>query len=163
MSSPAAVCCTEIEAFEHVGRALRSNVEELPAGLNWNRLAAEMTANIHLGLEAGECVGPAPVRKGRSNGLASCAGDVRPDVPFVCGLVVESAASHTSIGDSYISGRDSDGSGGNRSERERVCLDSFCIRGDSRRPIIVSTPGSLRARFVDADTGQVTINNVYSD
>lgn len=30
-------------------------------------------------------------------------------------------------------------------------------------PIIVSTPGQLRARFVDADTGQVTINNVYSD
>jgi len=30
-------------------------------------------------------------------------------------------------------------------------------------PIIVSTPGSLRARFVDQDTGQVTINNVYSD
>jgi hypothetical protein len=32
-----------------------------------------------------------------------------------------------------------------------------------QRPIIVSTPGSLRARFVDQDTGQVTINNVYSD
>ena len=32
-----------------------------------------------------------------------------------------------------------------------------------QQPIIVSTPGSLRARFVDQDTGQVTINNVYSD
>ena len=59
------VCATEIEAFEHVGRALRSDVDELPAGLNWDRLAAEMTANIHLGLEAGECVGPAPVRTRR--------------------------------------------------------------------------------------------------
>ena len=28
--------------------------------LNWDQLAAEMTANIHLGLEAGECVRRAP-------------------------------------------------------------------------------------------------------
>jgi hypothetical protein len=31
----------------------------LPAGLKWDRLAAEMSANIHLGLSAGECVAPA--------------------------------------------------------------------------------------------------------
>jgi hypothetical protein len=30
-------------------------------------------------------------------------------------------------------------------------------------PLILSTPGSLRARYVDQDTGQVTINNVYAD
>ena len=28
--------------------------------MNWNTLAAEMRANIHLGLAAGECVGEAP-------------------------------------------------------------------------------------------------------
>jgi hypothetical protein len=37
-------------------------------------------------------------------------------------------------------------------------------RGErEQKPIIVSAPGTLRARFVDADTGQVTINNVYTD
>src|ERR1051326_2754986 len=32
-----------------------SDLNELP-GISWNRLAAEMKANIHLGLAAGECV-----------------------------------------------------------------------------------------------------------
>jgi hypothetical protein len=36
-------------------------------------------------------------------------------------------------------------------------------RGENPRPIIVSSPGSLRARYVDTDTGQITINNVYSE
>jgi hypothetical protein len=31
---------------------------KLPATLQWNRLAAEMSANIRLGIEAGECVSP---------------------------------------------------------------------------------------------------------
>jgi hypothetical protein len=31
---------------------------ELPVHLNWSRLSAEMSANIRLGLEAGECVSP---------------------------------------------------------------------------------------------------------
>jgi hypothetical protein len=34
-----------------------SGLNELPAGINWNRLSSEMRANIRLGLEAGECVG----------------------------------------------------------------------------------------------------------
>ena len=32
-----------------------------------------------------------------------------------------------------------------------------------QRPIFTSVPGTLRARFVDNETGQVTINNVYTD
>jgi hypothetical protein len=32
-----------------------------------------------------------------------------------------------------------------------------------QKPIIVSAPGTLRARFVDNETGQVTINNVYTE
>lgn len=36
---------------------LREDVAAAPlAGIDWDRLSAEMTANIHLGLEAGECV-----------------------------------------------------------------------------------------------------------
>jgi len=44
--------------------SLRSDIaaEEIP-DLNWDRLAAEMTANIHLGLEAGECVRLASPRR----------------------------------------------------------------------------------------------------
>ncbi len=40
---------------------LREGVREFPklsAHFHWNRLAAEMSANIRLGIEAGECVSP---------------------------------------------------------------------------------------------------------
>ena len=40
----------------------------MPAGLNWDRLAEEMSANIHLGLEAGECVAPAKAIRFASTG-----------------------------------------------------------------------------------------------
>ncbi len=46
--------CTQTVA-EYV--ALREDLAEAQlAGLNWDALSEEMTANIHLGLEAGECV-----------------------------------------------------------------------------------------------------------
>ena len=37
---------------------LAASREDLPKGVDWDRLSAEMSANIHLGLEAGECVTP---------------------------------------------------------------------------------------------------------
>ncbi len=39
-------------------RAGLTEFPKLPAMLQWNRLAAEMSANIRLGIEAGECVSP---------------------------------------------------------------------------------------------------------
>jgi hypothetical protein len=36
---------------------------KLPAHLQWSRLSAEMSANIHLGLAAGECVNPRPAAR----------------------------------------------------------------------------------------------------
>src|SRR6185312_16953966 len=47
---------------------LRSELRDLPApDMDWNRLAGEMRANIHLGLVAGECVKTAPVVAERQN------------------------------------------------------------------------------------------------
>jgi hypothetical protein len=38
------------------------------------------------------------------------------------------------------------------------------LRRKAATPVLyVSSPGSLRERFVDADTGQITINNVYTE
>src|SRR5690349_16705311 len=47
-------CRTEVAGFSVLRREV-SDLSELP-GISWNRLAAEMKANIHLGLVAGECV-----------------------------------------------------------------------------------------------------------
>ncbi len=51
-------CRRELEQFEFSRERLRSAPEEVPGEVNWAPLAAEMKANIHLGLAAGECVGP---------------------------------------------------------------------------------------------------------
>ena len=51
------------DSFNVTSSVLRSQMTKMPQGVEWDRLAAEMTANIHLGLEAGECVGPVRAAK----------------------------------------------------------------------------------------------------
>ena len=48
-------CRDEVAAYRQLSEVL-PQIDPLP-GLNWGRMAAEMRANIRLGLAAGECVG----------------------------------------------------------------------------------------------------------
>ena len=51
--------CRERAASYRADREqLRSAASELPKDLDWDRLAAEMAANVRVGLAAGECVTP---------------------------------------------------------------------------------------------------------
>src|SRR5512133_2221986 len=47
-------CQREVEAYQSL-RSVLPDLSEVP-DLHWNRMAAEMKANIRLGLAAGECV-----------------------------------------------------------------------------------------------------------
>jgi anti-sigma factor RsiW len=51
-------CRARIELYRQSRQSLKQAAAEMPAGVNWDRLAAEMTANIRVGLAAGECVAP---------------------------------------------------------------------------------------------------------
>src|ERR1700733_1914956 len=51
-------CRSRIEVYRQSRQSLKHAAAEMPAGVNWDRLAAEMTANIRVGLAAGECVAP---------------------------------------------------------------------------------------------------------
>ncbi len=51
-------CRARIEVYRQGRQSLKQAAAEMPAGVNWDRLAAEMTANIRVGLAAGECVAP---------------------------------------------------------------------------------------------------------
>ena len=60
-----ASACRPMRAVPRVGggisgrsRSACASAAEMPEGLDWDRLAAEMTANIRVGLAAGECVAP---------------------------------------------------------------------------------------------------------
>ena len=46
-------CRSWVEAFSADRESLRGLAAEMPAGVNWDRLAAEMSANVRVGLEAG--------------------------------------------------------------------------------------------------------------
>ncbi|HYP05414.1 MAG TPA: hypothetical protein VER03_04195 [Bryobacteraceae bacterium] len=156
-------CAREVAETEAAVAALRVESAKMPERLNWDRLAAEMTANIHLGLEAGECVGPAPVR--RPERVAW-----RPVVVMagISALLMGAwwlnpprvARQEAAIRRSPVEVRTAPE--GLELKENGSAMILLHTRGE-QKPIIVSTPGALRSRFVDEDTGQVTINNVYSD
>ena len=154
-------CAEDVSAFESVGSVTRSGVDQLPAGLRWERLAAEMTANIHLGLEAGECVGPAPVNKPDRMGWRAALVMASMSIVLLAAWWLypplhRELAVHRSPAEIRTAPE------GIEVKENGSAMILMHTRGQ-QTPIIVSTPGSLRARFVDQDTGQVTINNVYSD
>jgi hypothetical protein len=155
-------CAHEVANSATVTAALRAQPSELPPGLHWDRLAAEMTANIHVGLEAGECIGPIRVRRPERIGWRA--------VTVMAGISAVLAGAwwlnpprtirEAAIRRTPVEVRTSPG--GIEVKENGSAMILLHTRGQ-QSPIIVSTPGSLRARFVDQDTGQVTINNVYSD
>ena len=75
-------CSMRAREYAEDRKYLRHAAELLPTGVNWERLSSEMTANIRVGLAAGECVTPHPARRApgfRSFGdswrvAAACAG-----------------------------------------------------------------------------------------
>ncbi len=157
---------------------VRQIASDLPAGLDWDRLAAEMTANIHVGLAAGECV--APKRK-RSTVVMSW----RP-AAVMAGVAILLATgwwlnmphdATVALGralSSVVHGRtmpapalDEPGMVVTADEKGielRENGGSLGISEGSAPPLAVSVSvaGSASARYVDGDTGQVTITSVYA-
>lgn len=154
-------CVSGVETMRGLAAALRASADSLPANLNWDRLAAEMSANIHLGVEAGECVGRTPVRRVERIGWRAAV--------VMAGMTVAlftawwlNPPTVREMRAQYSPAEIRSAPGGIELNENGSTLMLLHTRGQES-PIIVSAPGSLRARFVDADTGQVTINNVYTD
>jgi hypothetical protein len=166
-------CRSRRDAYLAAREQLRRDAEQAPADLQWDRLAAEMTANIHLGLAAGACVSmPAPVRReSRLSGLrpvlvlasavvivtaawwANSREGHGPQIPT--NLVQTQALQHPSGVTLEVH---AGGIGVN--DNGSVLTLKHPTRGDVA--FSVSSQGAVRARFVDSETGQVTINNVYA-
>jgi len=95
-------CRARMQSFHADRRQRLGGAEDLPEGLDWDRLSAEMAANIHLGLAAGECVAPRsrrasrqaqrqaqlPAWKRATEGLAGGWGIAWRPAALVAGLVV---------------------------------------------------------------------------
>jgi hypothetical protein len=168
-------CRARLAAFREDRERLRESAGDLPDGVHWERLSAEMTANIRVGLAAGECVAPR-VRKTPAalpwKPAAVAAG--------VAALVMGAWWLNMPASDTQALSRVWQGlrHGGRlampaadlstvvEASSEGVELrengSALGIEQAGSRPVTfsVSAQGSASARYVDDDTGQVTITSV---
>jgi len=159
-------CRDEVQAFA----AARDNLvalDELP-DISWNRLAIEMRANIRLGLAAGECVrdertaSPFAAFGMLSNGraLTACASVM---ALVAAGLFLERTAP---LAPTPLMGAASQGSvlrataDGIELNQGGQTLSLLHVRSDDAI-YSAGAQGSMRAGYVDSETGNVTINNLY--
>ena len=186
-----AQCRETVDAFRKDRERLRQEASRMPPGVNWERLAAEMAANIRVGLEAGECVAPRRSKRAVwTRGYWSI-----PHVSFgwriagaltaAIALVVLALWLNFPASDQAVLGK---AVGQLLSGRGALNLEGKA--GDDRGPVAEASPtgielrenggavrisqgdlrpvnvsvsaqGSASARYVDADTGQVVITSVY--
>ena len=151
-------CRREVEGFGAM-RNEAAGLGDLP-GIPWNRLAAEMKANIRLGLEAGEIVG------GRDEARRPAWWDARALVVYasavaliVAGLVLE----RPGPGPAALPPQEGTvlrvtASGIELQDGGQVL--SLLHKRDQEVTYSVGAQGALRARFVEG--GSVTINSVYA-
>lgn len=148
-------CREEVAAVESV-RGMLPGLSELPH-LPWNEMAAEMTANIRLGIEAGECVrqlDPAPARF--ALGFRSALAAVAVAAMAITAVVVERPR--------FIRGTTQDA-------MENVALQTapdgignqamkLMVHGKAGAQMSASAEGSVGARYTDPDTGVMTVIQV---
>jgi hypothetical protein len=156
--------CDQCQARVSEYAALRADIaawDELP-DVNWNFLAADMRANIRLGLEAGECVRTTHIFRRwhprwtvafASVLLLVCSGLVVRDVRPL--LRARSAAAEVSTAPVL----ESNGSGVEfrTGGKSMTLLNHHGTEANQT----ASAQGDLGTRYIDSETSSVTINYVY--
>ncbi|MGI8991478.1 MAG: hypothetical protein ACR2I2_18080 [Bryobacteraceae bacterium] len=161
-------CCGECQAAAVEFSAARSAIADTaefvaePAALPWNRMAAEMKANIRLGLEAGECV---DMRLGAEKAPVRLVG-ARVGIGIAFASLAILVGANFWLHQAAPQTRDEvvlESTGGGIQVREGGQVLSILNGRGKDKDVIrtVSAQGEMRARYVDSRTGLVTINNVY--
>jgi hypothetical protein len=153
-------CREEIAAYRRM-RSILPDLAETPE-IQWNRLAAEMKANIRLGLAAGECVRDASATRRR------------PVSGWRAGIVFASIAALIAAGISIerpapvphdppgIIAEATPDSGGIQMREGRQAL--LLLHPEGRHVTYsAGAQGSMEARYVDSQTGYVTVNKIDVD
>ena len=155
-------CRAEVAAFRASSGVVRQRAMDLPEGVDWTGLRADMSANIRLGLAAGEAVEPV-FRPARPQPLFWRAALVlgaatavvvtgwflnlpkpQADLASMDGVILETTQAGVGL-------------------KERGRAITLMHPGSEAVMTTVSVEGSVRAHFVDAVTGQVTVTNVYAE
>jgi len=154
-------CADEVAAFSDLREAL-PELGEIPE-LPWNRMAADMRANIRLGLAAGECVRgvaepvlePIPLFRGARVTLA-----LASVLALVAtGLVLQSPGPLSTVARSTDPVVQLTSHGIQRRSGDQ----GFALMHGSAQSVTytVNAKGSLGARYMDPETDQVTMTKVY--
>jgi anti-sigma factor RsiW len=153
-------CRREVETFRRTRAALREEADGLPPGLNWAGLEAEMKANIRLGLAAGAIV-DSPVAAPERLGWRAAAGVAMATLMVVAGWFLN-IPRPVRLADTRTQGVVLEATQAGLEVRENGRALTMLQPASTPVTYSVSAAGSLRARYVDGDTGQVTITNVYA-
>jgi hypothetical protein len=148
-------CRRQAEGFAADHGFLADESERLDSALNWHQLAAEMRANIQVGLQAAECVAPAegpPLKLGwrAAAALASIT------LVIVSGWLLHLPRPAASPEGPLVAAT----SNGIQVKEQDGALTLLHV---SAEPVFFSaqTDGAMSAHYVDDETGMVTVNNVY--
>ncbi len=154
-------CRRELRAFT-ADRETLSDLDQFPA-ISWNRLSIEMKANIRLGLAAGECV-----RESRSPWAVPVAAFSAPRTWAACAAVTALIAAGLFLERSTPTAPLASAQGSLlRATANGIELDqggeTLSLRHARAENVVYTAgaQGSMRAGYVDSDTGNVTINNLY--
>lgn len=153
-------CRREVEGFRRTRATLRKEASGFPPGLNWPGLEAEMKANIRLGLAAGAIV-DSPVVAPERLGWRAAAGVAMATLMVVAGWFLN-VPRPGRLAEVRTEGVVLEATQAGLEVRENGRALTMLQPASTPVTYSVNAAGSLRARYVDGDTGQVTITNVYA-
>lgn len=152
-------CRTASEAFSENRTILGELAGALPAEVNWSRLAVEMKANIRVGVAADECVAEPARGFAWANRPALVLASALLTVVVGFWLNVPQPALLPASGQSGVTLEATQtGIELKQDDRSLTLLNP----GSEQVAVLVNMQGVLRARYVDSETGHVTITNVYA-
>jgi hypothetical protein len=165
-------CQQEVALFQGAKAAVGAEVEVMPPGVQWDRLAAEMAANVKLGLEASDAISAYRGSQNRENSLQPTQGMSWRMVAVTTGFVLLLSLGYwlnaAKKSEQLAAMRGPEPIVAEASERGVGMSDGskgMELHGPKSNPraafVTVSTRGSAAAQYVDEETGQVTVNNVY--
>jgi hypothetical protein len=168
-------CRALVQALRADREELRRWADDMPAGLEWDQLSAEMTANIRVGLAAGECVTPRERKVAaiswRPAAIAAglvvlLTGAWWLNIPRTDTETIGRALHNIATGQRVGSPQEDRGPVVGASSSGVELVENGGQMGIEQSGLVpvmfsVSTQGSASARYVDQDTGQVTITAAY--
>jgi hypothetical protein len=145
-----APCREEVASFQAMRESM-ADLARLPE-LPWNQMAAEMGANIRLGLSAGECVSSANSRTTLHLGWRSAVAFASIAALAVTGIILERPRLKIDREENSALQTAPDGIG-NQAMR-------LMYRGAEGVQLSASAGGSVQARYTDPNTLYMTVSEV---